>query len=168
VDVSGSHGKIADGLQQVVGHIVGEARDELDPLDAGQRADAGEQVGKPGDPPIGLAILVAVDRLSQERDLLDSLVDKQPGLTQDCGWWPALLGTTDRRDDAIGTELVATHHHPDERLKRAGSHRRFAVGVIALEASRDRCSRSGVAVEADGELRRPDFPGTRKKLGHSC
>src|SRR5208337_1598673 len=47
VDVSGSHGKIADGLQQVVGHIVGEAGDELDPLDAGQRADAGEQVGKP-------------------------------------------------------------------------------------------------------------------------
>ncbi len=114
--------------------------------------DPREQVGEPADPAVGLAILVAVDRLAQERDLLDALVGQQPGLGQDRAGRPALLGPADRGHDAVRAELVAAHHDPDERLERAGPHRRLAVGVVALEARRDRLERAGVRGPAHGQL----------------
>ena len=143
VEVSRDPGQVADGLEQVVGHVVGEVGDELDPLDAGQmswsRSSRSESRVIAA---VGLAELVAVDGLAEQGDLLDPLVGELPRLVDDRAGGPALLGAADRGDDAVGAELVAAHHDPDERLERAGPHRGLAVGVVLLEARRDRLARA--------------------------
>ena len=44
--------------------------------------------------------------------------------------------------DAVGAKLVAAHHDPDEGLKRAGPHRRLAVGIVVLKARGDDVERT--------------------------
>ena len=46
VQVSRDLGQVADRLEQVVGHVVGEIGDELDPLDAVDIVDPIQQVGE--------------------------------------------------------------------------------------------------------------------------
>ena len=105
----------------------------------GNVVDAVEQVGEPGGPAVGLAELVAVDGLAEEGDLLDPLVGEAAGpRPRSTPGRPALLGPADRGDDAVGAELVAAHHDPDERLERAGPHGRLADRVVPLEARGDR------------------------------
>ena len=44
MEVAGDPGQVANGLEKVVGHVVGEVGDELDPLDAANLVQPGEQV----------------------------------------------------------------------------------------------------------------------------
>ena len=83
MDVPADLGEVADGLEQVVGHVVGEVGDELDPLDAGDVVNSFEQIGEAAGAAVGLPVMVAVDRLAQEGDFLDPLIGQQPGLRQD-------------------------------------------------------------------------------------
>ena len=78
--VPGDLGQVADGSQQVIGHVVREVGDELDPFDSGDRVNPIEQVGQPAATPIWLPIMIAVDGLAEEGDLLDALVGKQAAL----------------------------------------------------------------------------------------
>ena len=52
-----------------------------------------QEVGEPGGPAVGLGELVAVDRLAQQGDLQDPLIDEPPGLLDDHAGRSALLGT---------------------------------------------------------------------------
>ena len=89
-------------------------------------------------------MLVAVDRLAQQRDLPAAFVGQLPGLGDDmlaggrlCSG-PRTLG-----HDAVGAELVAADHDPHERLERRRPHRGSRSGIVALEAALDRLAAAG-------------------------
>ena len=54
VEVARDLGQVPDGLEQVVGHVVGEVGDELDPPDPVDVREPLEEVGEPGRAPVGL------------------------------------------------------------------------------------------------------------------
>ena len=112
-----------------------EVGDELDALDARRVVDAGEQIGQPFAPAVAVVVLVAVDRLAEQRDLLAALGGELADLGGDVFGRPALLRAAHARHDAVGAELVAADHDADVRLERRRPHRRIAQRIVALEAA---------------------------------
>ena len=112
----------------------------------------GEQVGEAGGPAVPLDVLVAVDGLAEQGHLLDPLIGQGACLVDDRLRRSALFGASDAGDDAVGAELVATHHDPHERLEGARAHRRLADRVVLGEARRDLVAGPGGPGEADGHL----------------
>ena len=101
---------------------------------------------------VAQVVLVAVDRLAQQRDFLAAFPGELAHLGGDLLGMPALLGAAHARHDAVGAKLVAADHDADIRLERRRPHRRIAHRIVAFEAAFDLGPRLG-AVEADGQLR---------------
>ncbi len=151
VQIAANLGQIAHGLEQVVGHVLREVGDELDPLNAGRVVDFGQQVRQPHAPAVAQLVLVAVDGLAQQRDLLAPLGGKLANLGGEVLRVPALLRPAHARYDAISTELIAADVDADIGLERIGPHRRVAQRIVALEAALDLMAALG-AIEAERNL----------------
>ena len=65
--------QVADRLQQIVAHVLGEVRHELDPLNSRRVVNRQEQIRHPRQLAVR-RVLEAVDRLAQQRDLADPLI----------------------------------------------------------------------------------------------
>ena len=139
--------QVADGRDQVVGHVARVVGHELDPVEAVDRVEEREQIGEPRRlASVGEA--VAVDGLADECDFAAALGHELPRLGDDRGRCASLLGAADVRHNTEGTELVAAGLRPNERLEGRRPHLRIAVGVVALEALGDRLAAAAGAVEA--------------------
>jgi hypothetical protein len=77
-----------------------------DPADAVDGARRPEQLGEQG-PPLREVAPVAVDVLTEERDLADTVAGGRGDLGEDVVEGTADLPASDRRDDAEGARVVA-------------------------------------------------------------
>ncbi len=113
----------------------------------------GQEVAESHGPAAG-SRLVAVDRLAQQGHFQAALVDQLADLGHDLFRRPALLGTADAGDDAVGAELVAAEHDPHHGLKRRkGRAAGGPLGIVAGETLPDLDPLAGLAVEAHLDLR---------------
>ncbi len=137
VEVFADLRQVVDGVEQVVGHVVGEVRDELDSLDAFGVVNLVEQVREAEPASVVHVVFVAVDCLAEECDFLAAFARELDDFPGDVVGVSALFGATSGRDDAIRAKFVAADHDADERLVRCGTHGRVAHRVVAFEALLD-------------------------------
>ena len=64
------------------------------------------------------AVLVAVDRLAEQRDFQAALIGQYAGFREDLLRRAALLRPARHRHDAVGAELVAADQDPNKGLGR--------------------------------------------------
>lgn len=152
VDVSKDFRDITNSLEEVVGHILGEAGDKFDSAKVGDPIQSEQEVRESPLAAIGGGIFVAVDGLTEEGDFGDALIDQQLGFFNDIERVAALFRATGGRDHAIGAELVAAHHDAYEGLVGAHAHGLFADRVEFFEALDDFEFRATVSGLAHGHL----------------
>src|SRR5262249_24211876 len=70
VQIRADLGKVANGVEEIIAHVLGEIRDELDALDASGIVNVRQQVGKADTTAIAQHVLIAVDGLTKERNFL--------------------------------------------------------------------------------------------------
>ncbi len=141
--------QIANGLQQIVGHIPGEIGDKADAFDTGDAVELFEEIGESNESAV-FGVFVAVDCLSKERDFADPLIGQKPGFLEDVCGWTTLFGAACCRDHAVGTELIAADHNADEGLKRGGPHFGIPEWIPGLKAVGDFFAGAVFSSEADG------------------
>ncbi len=105
-----------------------------------------EQVGQPNRVQTA-RILVAVDRLAEQRYLQAAVIGQTADLVADFRSRPALLRPADPGHDAVGAKLVAAEHRPHHRLMRRRPDLRRADRLEAGEAVLNRLPTTGRAVE---------------------
>ena len=112
-------------------------RDELDPPQAVDLVQSGQQVGEPQRPAFAGVSLIAVDRLAQERDFQAAVGGQAADFGHDLGGGAALLRAADLGHDAVGAELVAAEHDPHHGLERRwpaiGRTGRIELGETLLD-----------------------------------
>jgi hypothetical protein len=158
-------GQVADGVEQVVGHVLGEVRDELDALEA-PACRASARAGRRGAVrPSPWRGLVAVDRLAE------SVTSLQP--------WSASWRTSARCAPAGGSapgrgrsarcsrcRTCRSRSDADVRLERRRPHRRVArAGRSSRSSRRPRAARPRRA-QADGQCGLPVLRTFGDQFGH--
>ena len=143
--------QIADRLQQLVAHILGIVRHELQALDAVNLLQLVQQIGEPRRR-AALDVLVAVYGLAEQRDLFAALICQDAGFVINLLGRSALFRSARRRDDAVGAELVATDLDAQIRLKRSRAHRRVTQRIERLVAPFDLIERAVAAAQSDCHL----------------
>ena len=140
--------QIPDSGEQVVRHVLGVVRDELNAVDAFDIVQGREKVTKPP-AAAGFFVAVAVNSLAEERDFAAAFSGELATLGDDRGRRSALLGAADTGDDAVRAELIAADHDPDVRLVLRGSHRGVTERIETFVAAFDLGAVAVLAAEAD-------------------
>ena len=124
VEVRRTLGQISYSRQQIVGHVFGIARHELQTIDAVDFMKLMEQVGQSCSFSIRF-VTVAVHCLAQERNLAATLIGQDACLGHNLLGRATLFRTADHRHNAVRAEFVAAELNPHVSLPWRRSHRRI-------------------------------------------
>ena len=125
--------QIADGLQQIVGHVLGVVGDELQPLDAVHIVQHVQQIGEPRCLVV-VSVAVTVDRLPQQDDFQAALIRQLASFRPAVITVESIAGRlADGVEEACAIHVEATSEKTEQRILH--SLRRRCVGLAdRLEA----------------------------------